>query len=309
MVTDETSRVVLTQLAATLSRSSDVKASALIDKILARPSLPKGSSEIRSFCFGHFLRRYLDKDDTRALERLAPIVREPWKYEREIRKLLHDVRSQGLFTTGEPAAAGGRKDAIRLRALEFVKQLAVSCASEFTRLRQGPVPSDPEAIAHLRDHSAAIRAAAATVTSQIYYASGAFGLKLPQAEHTVDEPRRRRFFHETRDILEALAQIGDSHIAFELVETLASFLPFAPEEVFPRMGQAVTNARESGVQYEILAAEFLVKTIDCMLMEYPQALQHSTDCRNALVDILDIFVAGGWTSAFKLTFRMGEVFR
>jgi hypothetical protein len=79
--------------------------------------------------------------------------------------------------------------------------------------------------------------------------------------------------------------------------------------VFLRIGRIVRASQSGGYQYESLAADLIVRFIECFLAEYRHILRENEECRNVLIEILDTFVQAGWSSARRLTYRMEEIFR
>jgi hypothetical protein len=148
-----------------------------------------------------------------------------------------------------------------------------------------------------------------SISNQIYFASGAFSLKTSTAEDTLDDVRRRRFMRETSDILDLLTRAGVANVAFHLTETLASLIEFDPARIFIRIRDVIVAAKEGGFQFEMLAVDVVVKTVEQFLATHADILRDDAACRNALVDILDTFVEAGWPSAQQLTYRLAEIFR
>jgi hypothetical protein len=303
----ETDDSVLTNLTASVCRLAPSKAPALFAMILRRIQGVSGVSNARSNCLGFFLNRYLAGNAPAVCQELQSLIDKPWDYLEELEKLLHEARL--FFTAGDPASPGLAAHSIRRRALKVAAQIATSAAQEFNRLRaETRGQTAAEITPEFKKRAAEVQNAAATVANQLYFASGALDKKTTSPAPSPEEAVRRRFYVETRDIIDLLSQLGSPGIAFELCETLDFFIPIDPVGAFSRIGTIVATARDSGLQYEYMAAGFLVQTVSTFLIEHPSELR-DPECRRALLQILDTFVAGGWTAAFQLTYRLSDSFR
>jgi hypothetical protein len=147
-----------------------------------------------------------------------------------------------------------------------------------------------------------------SICMQMYFASGAFK---DSEEENVNrgERERARYLKGALPILTLLAEHGHPHIAYHLSQTLEYLLPYNPSEVFLLIGKVIKEGKKGGYQYESMAADLMVKTVERFVAEYQHVLQGNKDCRQALIDILDVFVDAGWSSAHRLTYRMEEIFR
>jgi hypothetical protein len=52
-----------------------------------------------------------------------------------------------------------------------------------------------------------------------------------------------------------------------------------------------------------------VKLVERYLAEHRALFREDAACRQALLEMLDIFVKAGWPAARQLTYRLDEVFR
>jgi len=147
-----------------------------------------------------------------------------------------------------------------------------------------------------------------SVCMQIYFASGAFRDN-PEEKVPRGEQERRRFWDESRPVLELLAQFPHPSLTHHLLQTIEYFVPLDPDETFLLIGRVVLKGREGGYQYESLAIDLIVRLIERFIAEFPDRLQENVACRKALIDILDIFIEAGWPAARRLTYRMEDVFR
>jgi len=86
-------------------------------------------------------------------------------------------------------------------------------------------------------------------------------------------------------------------------------MEFDPAGVFLRLRNVVVGAQSGGFEFESLAADVVVRTVKRFLAEYRAVLRERSDCRAALVQILDVFVTVGWPAAQQLTYDLEEIFR
>jgi hypothetical protein len=94
-----------------------------------------------------------------------------------------------------------------------------------------------------------------------------------------------------------------------LLETLEFFIPLDPGGVFHCIGRVVRGGQQGGYQYESLAADLMVRLVERYLAEHRTLLREDAECRQTLIDILDIFVQAGWPTARRLAYRLDEIFR
>jgi hypothetical protein len=98
-------------------------------------------------------------------------------------------------------------------------------------------------------------------------------------------------------------------IPHSLVEMLSLFIPADPPGVLVLAGEVVSTGSKYGYQYEQLAEGLIVQMVERYLAEYRPILREHSECHQALMVILDVFVRVGWPSAHRLTYRLGEIYR
>jgi hypothetical protein len=102
------------------------------------------------------------------------------------------------------------------------------------------------------------------VVSEIYFASGAgaerYGRSDGQRPFTYEE--KVRFYHEASHILDELAEVGLPSLAHHLLETLEAFIPSDPAGVFLRIGRVIRGGQKGGYQYESLAVDLMVRSVE-----------------------------------------------
>ena len=123
----------------------------------------------------------------------------------------------------------------------------------------------------------------------------------------------QRFWKESAPLLKALATEPHPHTADHLVQTLHHLLPCAPREVFLLAMKSICTSAEVGFQHESLAVGNVVKLIQRALADHGDIFQSAgdkeSDCLEALLKVLDLFVEAGWAEARQLTHRLEEIYR
>src|SRR5206468_3202083 len=103
------------------------------------------------------------------------------------------------------------------------------------------------------------------IGNQLYFSSGAYdGTNSSKA---LDDNARRVFWEESREAITLLSGVAIPSVAHHLIETLQSFVPFAPAEVFHAVSNVINSAKSWGYQYESMAVDLLVKVTERYLAE------------------------------------------
>ncbi len=151
------------------------------------------------------------------------------------------------------------------------------------------------------------------IAMQLYFASGTFADKQNKEEAHLTKPQQQRFWTESADLFQALAEELALHIVHRVVETLHHLLPCSPREIFLTAASTITSSSEDGYQYESLAMEEVVELIQRALADHRDIFQSTdgkeSDCFVELLRVLDLFVEAGWPKARQLTHRLEEIYR
>ena len=108
---------------------------------------------------------------------------------------------------------------------------------------------------------------------------------------------RPRFSAREGGASDELPDDGLPSVPLHLLETLESFISMDPRGVFLRIGRVVHGGTSARYQYEQLDADLLVKLVERYLAEHRALLREDAACRQALLEMLDIFVRAGWPAA------------
>jgi len=152
------------------------------------------------------------------------------------------------------------------------------------------------------------------VATELYFGSGAFdskklndGAEGEAAPPSVED--KRRMLTEGAELLDALIDGAFVEAAYRVLETLEFLVDADPVGVIQRIAALVRTAKKDDLHYEGMAADLIVRIVERYLSEYQNFLMKDCGALDALLDILDAFVAPGWPQATRLTYRLGEVFR
>ncbi len=308
--TEEPSRAVLQAAAASISTLAGrypERVVPLLERIYDQTSSGAGHEAVRATCFNTFLGLYLWRGLPACERRIFPVVDNPWDNPEIASHLAHTIRDD--LTRGPTSPSDPEQDAVRGRALSITNRLLESSTTELKRLRgeySGSLNSIPQEIqARLK----VIHKCIDTVAHQVYFASGAFDLQQNRLEDAPDREQRKRFLKEAESIFNRLADARLTNVAYNLAATLESLIEFDPAGVFLRLRNVIVDAQSDGLQFESLAVDVVVRTVKRFLAEYRAVLRDRSDCRVALVEILDVFVKVGWPTAQQLTYSLEEIFR
>jgi hypothetical protein len=147
------------------------------------------------------------------------------------------------------------------------------------------------------------------VAALLYFASAAHDTGSDPDEAKPTPEQQQRFYHEGGPVIDLLVGVGYPSITHHLLETLEAFVSHDPRSTFLRMAHAVQAGELGGYQFESMGADLVVKLVERYLAEYRRLVQEDVECRDALLNVIDIFVRAGWPSAHRLTYRLEDVFR
>jgi hypothetical protein len=276
----------------------------LIQTILSRKNLPNEGGDAVESCYRVATGLYIWQGDARAYALISPIVEGDAFSPERAGKCLMDIRGTLTFASDVPKANDAE---IRKRSFDLVDTIARSALARSEVLIQGVTPAEREAkwqeefqeLARLIDY----------IGNQLFFSSGAFDGTNSDSAKSLDENARRIFWQESRKAISTLAKMAIPSVAHHLIETLESFISFAPADVFHEIANVVKSAKNWGYQYESLAVDLLVKVTERYLAEERMTLLQDVRCREELIDILEAFVIAGWPSARRLSYRLEEIFR
>jgi hypothetical protein len=204
----------------------------------------------------------------------------------------------------------GEEAAVRARAIGLVDEVLRCALEQYAEIERDlrekgerPAEDDPE----LQRGRAAAKTVD-TVATEVYFASGSYVAQGEERSRLSPE-RRRRFYDETGDLLDALTAVMVPSATHHLLETLEACVEFDPRGVFVRIARTIESGRAGGYQTDPMAEKLFVSLVERYLAEYQTLLQGDADLRRLLVEMLDTFVEAGWPRARQLTYGLHEMFR
>ncbi len=286
------------------------RVASLTKAVFSRVTEGAGAARVRELCVSLFTDLYIWRGQAECRDIILDVATNTSVYRDEAPHLLAHLRQP--LTHGPTDPADPDQDTIRHRALDLLRRLLRSGRDGLDEIEQrhSGVPFSSWAIRD-QESTKSLARLLDSVGREVYSASGAF-MRNTQG-HDDDPPltweQAKRFYREAVSILDDLADVNLPSVTHHLLETLEIFAPIDPRGVFVRIGTVVRAGKKGGYQYESLAADLIVKLVERYLAEYRVLLRDDLECRNALIEILDVFVHAGWPNARRLTYRLEEIFR
>ena len=315
MCSEESSRSVLQALLVyPLNRLSGPYAdrvSGLVRIVFDQTVDGDGVEKVRESCVSIFAGLAVWQDHSPSREIVNIIADQPIDFSDEAHRIITYLRD--LMTHGSLAPPDPEQDKVRLRSILIMSHILRSVINSFQTSEKNykDIPFDSLPDEEQKRRETIVRLAV-SISREMYFSSGAHEGKKSQSkaeEIRVNKNARKRFLEETKPILHGLADFGFPPLVYDLLQTLEFLLVSSPEEVFLLISRVVCAGDRYRYQYDSLAADLNVRLVERFLAEYRHVLRESEECRNALVKILDIFVAAGWPSARRLTYRLEEIWR
>ena len=234
------------------------------------------------------------------IDRLAD---DPLAHLEEVSHLVHGFRE--ILVTGAVDPRDPEADAARQRSWRFLLRVTRGAAAEFRRgveqkgnthrvIEDRPTEEQMKGLAHLLD----------SVGWNIYFASGAKDGDEPPGEQVL-----RRFYTESRKVIDELADVGLPRLSHHLLEALEVLVPIDPRGVFRRVARVIRGGRKGGYEYDSLAENVIVRIVDRYLADHRDLFQRDEEARQHLIGVLDTFVRAGSESARRLSYGLDGIFR
>lgn len=229
---------------------------------------------------------------------VADIVASPSKRSRDAHRLVLELEHN---LNPEPGADPARAERIRREAFVLLNRMAENVVAESGVRERGGRDVDEnvlEACAEIAD----------TIGARLYFASGAFKGANATAQPMTPESRRR-FFADSRTIIQTLSAIAIPSLTHHLLEILDNFADVQPRAVLLDSALILEAARESRYVTDSMAADLVANIVERFIADQRSLLRDDLEARKALIGILDQFVQMGWPRAQRLAYRLGEIYR
>jgi len=280
-------------------------AETIFNRIVSGPGAPA----VRTQCTRIFLDLDLWIAHPACRTRIQQIVSDPVRFKDPVQHILGRLRRMLTYGLGEPADPA--QEVVRARAFEILRMLIGSAHSAISRLESALRGTSfdawpPEATEEMRS----LMLLFDTIARELYFASGAFDAhrdRRPDEEPALTDAQRRRFYIEVEPLINEIAEVSYPSITDHLVELLEACISFDPGGVFLHIATVIRHGQSGGYETESIAADRVVSLVERYLAEYRSLLHQDEACRQALMDMLSIFV--GWPQARRLIYRLDEIYR
>ena len=262
-----------------------------------------GRRELINSCGNVLADLFVWGKDTAATAAIDGLTDDPVAH---LDKVAHLVRRfRDILVSGPVDTPAPEADAARARSWNFLLRVVRGAAAEFRRNVERQ--EDAQDSSDMGPHQAQMKGLARlldSVGSNIYFVSGAYdGAEAPS------EPVLRRFYRESRELIDELADVGLPSLAHHLLETLEVLIPVDPPGVFRRVVRVIRGGRKGGYEYDKMAENVLVRIVDRYLADYRKLFQTNEEMQQGLLDILDTFIQAGSEGARRLSYGLGGIFR
>lgn len=290
--------VLVGHVLAPLTRLDPKRVARQLGCLLGRIVDGAGASQVRRLAYQIVADLHLEKGERAVAALVLECTQRPGSDDAET--LVQRLRPMLVAGSVEP-----RDDASELQRNRAHNLLALIVGAGAERLKnsRGSAVSDV-VLAELR----AVAGVLQTAARELLYASGA-----PDANSEAEAPHAARvaarFFQETAATMAILGETGIPGIVHSTIEALAYLLPHNPARAFRLVASAIASGKAGGYEYDSMAVELMVKTVRRFLADHRVLLQNDERLRDALLDVLDVFVRAGWPEAQELTYGLQDIFR
>lgn len=247
---------------------------------------------------------WLVHDQRIACERVWTWASDPIRYEDRIRRVLSRLRKalvQGDLHGATAHDARVRRDAVRV--LETV-----------TRNLVGLDLMESTDLELIRKDAAVVRSAFRILEQAmlvVYIASGAPSDTEHVTDGPSDVPMASRFLREVGPTLSLMARVPCPPLCHRLLEMAEYFISVQPRRMLLLITSAVLQGGNAGgYQLERLAAELFVRIVRRYIADHREVLRSDdVECRDQLLDAVDLFVDAGWPRLGRLVYGLPEMLR
>ncbi|RKZ01487.1 MAG: hypothetical protein DRQ10_01980, partial [Candidatus Hydrothermota bacterium] len=268
-----------------------------------------GSKSVREVCIQIFTNLYVWQNQPLSREKVYSIISSPFEHSDEAQTVLTNLRTALTYKIND--IFDTEAAFVRQRARNLLQHLFQSAWHKLKEIERRYADLPPTKWPQqLQDKTRSLMGLVEGAVREVYFASGAHDAKEQgQVKTQPSRAERIKFYNEFSELLDEFAETGLPNIIHYLVETLEFFIPINRRDVFLKIARAVKAGEREGYQYEPLAVDLIVKIISRYLADYRNLLQKDAECQRALIDILDIFVKAGWPKAWRVAYRLEEIFR
>ncbi len=268
-----------------------------------------------------FLFHHLGNGEPRSwayIENLIAHCEDPGTSEALIGQL-HGCRSGKWLTAGDAIVADKTTDERRKRAWMFFRTLLTAAQCKLTECREHWRLSaindnwDKVEKSVLESRMSSLYKIVDGIAAQLYFGSGTFAEKQKKDEDRLSDAQARRFWHDSADLFDALANEPHPHTARHVVEAMCHLMPADPKRAFLCGAKSIQTSAAWGMLQEHLVVDDIVRLIQRALSDHREmfrsSLEGNSECLEELLKLLDLFVDAGWAKARQLTHRLEDIYR
>jgi hypothetical protein len=269
------------------------------------------AAEIRCICLSIVITANALGEDPFGGGLIRTVISDMARFAAEAVHLVQEAA--GLLILGPVAPPDSRQDRLRFASFTFLRGVgqAVQDCIRALEARLNGLPRDgwpPDAQPQIE---AALRVAH-ELGIRTYFASGAFDQKVEKQDARrgeLSDAKKQRFLREGIELLGLLAELGIPEVVHNCLETLVAYVQVDPRIVFLTAARAVRHGQVRGYQDDPLAVGLVAGLVRHYIADYRVLFRDDSECRDALLQTLNVFVRAGWPEALDLTSRLDEVFR
>jgi hypothetical protein len=207
--------------------------------------------------------------------------------------------------------ANARNSMRRLKSIELLTCLAGDLAIERQRLNQRWIEKDGWAEEERR-RVEVLQRLAYQIGLRVQSSLEGVGANRPASgdkDHVRSRAIAARFLDEGSALLDKLLTIPFANVVHSVLQGLEHLVECDPGRVLLRIRAAVRAGKQGAYEQESLGIDLIARIVRRFFADFRRPLKEDIACRDALVEILDVFVRVGWPQAMELTFRLDEIFR
>ncbi|MEK4058504.1 MULTISPECIES: ATP-binding protein [Paenibacillus] len=268
-------------------------------------------NRLRHSCIDIFERLYIFYNHSDARVKIQNLILNPLTNTNESRYFVVQLRDAFISGFKEQRYTKTEYASIRKRSwdilLQILQEVKVECQSLVEQ-----APKDDVLSKELQQKHSDIIEIVDAANMAVYFSSGAHDKKNGEdgsVSNSFDFERVKVFFTEADKVLDELADFSIPGVTHHLLQTLEFLVPVDPVAIFMRIVRTIRVGQSGEYQLESMGADLLVRLIERYMAEYRIVFRDNPDCLQSLIEVLDIFVKAGWSSAQRLTYRMEEIFR
>ena len=247
---------------------------------------------------------WLAYDERLACERVWTWASDPIRYEDRIRRVLSGLRK--ALVQGDLRGATDHDSRVRREAVCFFETVTSNLvALDIMGSTDGELT---------RKDAAVVRSAFGILEQAmlvVYIASGAPS----DTEHVTDGPSdvsmANRFLRELGPTLSLMVRVPCPPLCHRLLAMAGYFISVQPRRMLLLITSAVLQGGDAGgYHFERMAAELFVRIVQRYIADHRDVLLgDDAECRDRLLDAVDLFVDAGWPIAGRLVYGLPEMLR